>query len=67
LEISSHARLFNRFDKASFRLSQKLITSINEHFVEEAEKTFNQQHDRFPMESEVILDAIFEKQSELDI
>ena len=58
------------FDKTSFKLSQKLFTSINEyideHFVEEAEATFSRRHDRFGMESEAILDDLYEKQSELD-
>lgn len=62
------------FDKASFGLSQKLFTSINEyideHYVDEAEFTFNRQQDRFIVdqlqESELISDDLYEKQSELD-
>lgn len=57
------------FDKASFGLSQKLFTSINEyideHYVEEIESTYSR---RFNIEqlqqSEAISDNVYKKQSE---
>jgi len=56
------------FDKTSFKLSQKLFSSIyeyiDEHYVEEVERTFHRREERFILEDLHVPEDFYEKKNE---